>query len=450
MPPFSVSSRRALLGRHFQLTPILALKWPMSERLYYADPFLASFASRVADIREVSRAHNQILWQIALERTAFYPTSGGQPNDMGELKARAPSGAVLDAPVLNVEEDEAGEIWHTTTKPLAAGTVVQGEIDWLRRRDHMQQHSGQHLLSAIFDREAGAHTVSFHLGRAVSTIDLEVEKLAAEDLERVERIANEVVAEDHAVRMRSVSRCEAEGLLASGGLRKLPERTGTIRLIEIEGVDLNACGGTHVRSTGQIGTLSIRGTERVSSGLRVEFLCGLRASEAAHLDLVTLAKASQKLSGKRIQIPEMLDRLLGENKALHKERQKLWGELADYQAAVLAIQEPIEDGLRIVKRAFADRGGEYLRILASRMTSSLPQTCVLLAATAEQPVKIVMASSRDLAIDCGSVLRGALGELGGRGGGGPTMAQGELSSSQVDALFSRVGAELDLQYRERR
>jgi alanyl-tRNA synthetase len=412
----------------------------MVERLYYAEPFLVSFTSHVSDIREVSRSKGQTLWQISLERTAFYPTSGGQPHDTGQLKAIAPSGATLYAPILAVEEDENGEIWHTTPKPLLAGTAVEGELDWIRRRDNMQQHSGQHLLSAVFHRETGAAIISFHLGKMTSTIDLAVDAVSTEELERVEKTVNEKIAEDRAVRIRIIPRSEAEALLASGDLRKLPERDGAIRLIEIEGVDLNACGGTHVSSTGQIGCLLIRGTERVSGGVRIEFVCGLRASQAARLDFSTLNRVARTLSTGHLQLPEAVDRLLSENKALHKERLRLSEELVDYHAARLAVEEPIDHDLRIVRREFAAHDAAYIKLLASRVTAAAPQTFVLLASTAQEPAKVVVASSHDLEIDCAAALREALGEFGGRGGGSAEMAQGQIASNHLDALFSRLAA----------
>src|SRR5271168_1893159 len=192
----------------------------MTERLYYSDSFLRSFSSRVTDIRELSRTDGQSVWQVALERTAFYPTSGGQPYDLGVITATSRSGAVLEVPVVAVEEDEHGEVWHQTLKPLLAGTEVRGEIDWSRRLDHMQQHTGQHLLSAIFSRELGAHTVSFHLGDETSTIDLNTAAIAHASLERIERLANEIIAQDRTISIKTVSRTQAESLLEMGQLRK--------------------------------------------------------------------------------------------------------------------------------------------------------------------------------------------------------------------------------------
>ena len=312
----------------------------MSDRLYYADPSLASFEAHVTDIREVSRNQGRSLWQIALDRSAFYPTSGGQPHDTGMLTATSSGGAVLEAPILAVEEDEQGEVWHTTPKPLLAGTAVRGYVDWSRRRDHMQQHSGQHLLSALVHRQLGAATVSFHLGEMTSTIDLVREAISPEELERVEDAANEIIAEDRAVTMRTIPRAEAEMLLAAGTLHKLPEREGDIRLIEIDEVDLNACGGTHVRSTGQIGGLLIRGTERMRQGIRVEFVCGMRAAVTARRDLATLTRAATALSVGRLEVAEAVERLLAEGKAAHKARQKLTEEMAGYHASMLLLEYP--------------------------------------------------------------------------------------------------------------
>src|SRR5271154_2291385 len=258
----------------------------MTDRLYYDDAFLKSFSAQVLDIREASRADGVSIWQIALDRSAFSPASGGQPPDPGLLTATSRNGATLEVPIESVEEDDQGEVWHFTRKPLLAGTAVQGAIDWPRRLDHIQQHSGQHLLSAVFARELDAQTVSFLLGETASTIDLATSLIAHHSLERVERIANEIIAEDRAVTVRTVDRREAEALLAEGRLRKLPERDGSIRLIEIGHYDLNACGGTHVRSTGQIGGLLIRSVERISRGTRVEFVCGLRSVALARRDFV--------------------------------------------------------------------------------------------------------------------------------------------------------------------
>jgi alanyl-tRNA synthetase len=377
----------------------------MSERLYYADPSLASFDAHVADIREVSRTEGRSLWQIALDRSAFYPTSGGQPHDTGTLTATSSGGALLEAPILAVEEDEHGEIWHTTPKPLLAGTPVRGFIDWSRRRDHMQQHSGQHLLSAVVYRQLGAATLSFHLGEMTSTIDLAREAISHEELDRVEDTVNEIIAEDRAVTIRTIPREEAEMLLAAGSLHKLPDREGNIRLIEIDDIDLNACGGTHVKATGQIGGLLIRGTERMRQGIRVEFVCGLRAAVTARRDLATLTHAATALSVGRLDVAEAVDRLLAETKAAHKANQKLTEELAGYHAASLLQQHPVQGDRRLVRLIFTSQDAAYIKLLASRLTAPSQQTCALLATTQEEPARVVFAATTDIKIDCGSLLR---------------------------------------------
>jgi alanyl-tRNA synthetase len=412
----------------------------MSDRLYYADPSLASFDAHVSDIREVSRTQGRSLWQIALDRSAFYPTSGGQPHDTGTLTATSSGGVLLEAPILAVEEDEQGEVWHTTPKPLLAGTAVRGYVDWSRRRDHMQQHSGQHLLSAVVYRQLGAATVSFHLGEMTSTIDLAREAISQEELDRVEDAVNEIIAEDRAVTMRTISREEAEMLLAAGTLHKLPDREGDIRLIEIDDIDLNACGGTHVEATGQIGGLLIRGTERMRHGVRVEFVCGLRAAVTARRDLATLTHAATALSVGRLDVAEAVDRLLAEAKAANKSRQKLTEELAGYHAASLLHQQPLQGGRRLVRLIFNDQDAGYLKLLASRLIALSPQTCALLATTQEEPARVVVAATADLKIDCGTVLREALAAYGLRGGGSPTMAQGQIPKLHLGDLFDALEA----------
>jgi alanyl-tRNA synthetase len=411
---------------------------PVPDRLYYADSFLKSFPAAVADVRELSRSEGESVWQIALDRTAFYPTSGGQPFDSGFLRAVAPGGASIDIPVDSVEEDEHGQVWHYVHKPLAIGARVEGHLDWQRRFDHMQQHTGQHLLSAVFLSELNAPTVSFHLGDAVSTIDLTGGPFAHHSLERIERLANEIIAEDRPVSVRNVPRAEAESMLAAGQLRKLPERDGDIRLIEIDGIDRNACGGTHLRSTGQIGGLLLRNTEKVTRGVRVEFVCGLRAVRTARADAAILAQLTATLSAGTADIPAAIERLKAETRTAAKDRQRLREELADYHAARLAVEVPIENNLRVVDRAWKDRDPEYCRLLASRLTKAAPSTIILFSTEIADVASIVLARSLDFNFDCGRILRDALSQLGLRGGGSPDFAQGEVPAQQLVALRASV------------
>ena len=342
-----------------------------------------------------------------------------------------------------VEEDEQGAVWHFTRRPLAPGTHVQGHIDWERRFDHMQQHTGQHLLSAVFVSELHAPTVSFHLGESTSTIDLAGGPLAHHSLERVERIANEIVAEDRPVTMRYASREDAETMLAAGELRKLPDRPGSIRLIEIADCDRNACGGTHVRSTGQIGALLLRSVEKVSRGVRVEFVCGLRAVRAARADAAILNQASALLSTGAAELPSAVARLLAEGKSGVKERQRLREELADLQAAVLVAEVPVENGLRLVVRTWKDRDRDFIRLLASRTAAAAPSTSVIFCACEVDPARVFLARSPDLNFNCGQILREELARLGLRGGGSADFAQGDVPARSRRRYRPRSGTQFE-------
>jgi alanyl-tRNA synthetase len=411
---------------------------PDSDRLYYSDSFLKTFTATVAQARELSGGSDgQTIWQISLDRSAFYPTSGGQPFDTGVLSTTSSAGSSVEATVEQVEEDE-NTIWHFARRPFSAGTAVEGHIDWPRRFDHMQQHTGQHLLSAVFSRELQASTVSFHLGESTSTIDLATGTIAHHSLERMERIVNEIIGEDRPVTASFASRSEAESMLAAGDLRKLPERQGSIRVITIADLDRNACGGTHVRSTGQIGGLLIRGVEKVSRGVRVEFVCGLRAVRAARSNAAILTETAGLLSTGAPELPSLLKQMLAESKASLKERQKLREELATYQAAELATKAPLENGLRLIVRTWKDRDRDFVRLLASRAATAAPSTAVFFSAEEADLVRVFLARSPDLGFNCGVILREALASLGLRGGGSPDLAQGEVPAKQEPLLRASV------------
>ena len=307
-----------------------------AERLYYdvpaGDAEALEFRAVVTDIRLDSHAvgdggQKEQVWQVALDRTSFYPVGGGQPWDTGVLVATAKSGAVLEVVIERVEEDDAGEVWHFVRKPLPEGTEIVGRVDAERRMDHAQQHTGQHLLSAMFLREMGAPTVSFHLGADSVTIDLAVEKVSEEEMRRVEAAANRLIYEDRSMRPTWVEREEAEAMLARGELRKLPERAGRMRIVEREGVEFNACGGTHVRSTGAIGGLLVRRVEKVKQGQRVEFCCGLRAVRAAARDYARLRELGALLSVGPADLAGRVAGLIEDKKAAAKELKKLQNQL---------------------------------------------------------------------------------------------------------------------------
>jgi alanyl-tRNA synthetase len=424
----------------------------MTTRLYYADSFLTDFDATVTEIQELSRADGQSLWRIALDRSAFYPTSGGQPHDTGELIATARSGAELTAEIIGVEEDEQREVWHHTKKPLLPGTPIHGSIHRERRVDHIQQHSGQHLLSAAFVRVCNAPTVSFHLGESASTIDLAIEKLSAATLQQVETLANQIIAEDRPLTCTTVSRQQAEAWLASGELRKLPPRSGEIRIIEIKGeeiadnipFDRNACGGTHVRSTGQIGGLHLRGIEKVRDGWRVEFVCGLRAMRTARADFQALTEAARQLSVSFKELPEAIAKLQAEGKQNAKQILAQRSELANFRAAQLLRETLLENGLRLVKLQFTPDDTESAaeaKLLASKLTALEEKTAAIFSwrpGNENEPATVILARSTDLNLDCGTILRHALAELNGRGGGSKDMAQGSIPQESLHSALNTL------------
>ncbi len=401
----------------------------MTERLYYSDSFLYEFDAKVTDIIPASPAQPRPA--VALDRTAFYPTSGGQTFDTGWLE---PSAEVLqaDSPkVLEVAERDDGVILHLLdhATPFTAGLHVHGVIDAERRRDHMQQHSGQHVLSAAFVQLFNMPTVSFHMGDDYCSIDLGTKSLTGQQVEAAEGLANQIVMEDRPVQIRYATQEEALGL----GLRKIPPvERGELRLIDVSGFDLTACGGTHVRSTGQIGAILLRKSEKVKQGVRVEFVCGMRAVKTAHRDYTTLSEAAALYSSHISDVPLQIRKAQEEAKAARRSREQLLGELAERHAATLLAQTPAEHGRKLIAQVFADRDLVYVKLLAQKLTRIEP--CIaLLAATSAEPV-LVFAQSVGQPFDMGALMKDALAQTGGRGGGSKDMAQG--GPEKIDGLES--------------
>src|SRR5437016_10263794 len=294
-----------------------------TRRLYYDDAFETEFTARVissepALIPSVPVAQAPA-WEVVLDRTAFYPASGGQPHDLGKLG---------DANVVDVRDAEDG-ILHIVDRPVKLGEV-KGCINWPRRFDHMQQHTGQHLLSAMFQERYGRSTVSFHLGSEVCTIDLRGPEPTEEILEGAERAANQIIFEDRAVTIRFGT----AGELSRLGVRKEVDREGMLRAIEIEGVELQPCGGTHVRSTGQIGIVLARRCTRIRQDWRVEFVCGGRAERAALRDFQLLRQVAEKLSCAPEDVVSSASRALAERDANFKKIRALLERLADAEAGL--------------------------------------------------------------------------------------------------------------------
>jgi alanyl-tRNA synthetase len=388
----------------------------MTGRLYYHDSFLYEFDARVVESLTLEGKH-----AVVLDRTVFYPTSGGQVHDTGKLLAGG-----REVPVTEVVDEDNGRILHFVAEPLAAGIAVHGNVDAERRRDHVQQHSGQHVLSAAFVRLFNMPTVSFHMGTESCTIDLETQGLSAMQAEKAERLANEITLEDRPVSIRFVALEEARQL----GLRKLPpKQTGDLRLIDITDFDLTACGGTHVRSSGQIGSILLRKIEKVKQGVRVEFVCGLRAVAAARKDYAMLTDAAAIYSSHIHDVPQQVRKSFEESKAAGKAQHKLLEELAELQAQRLLAQSA--GSPRIITAVFADRDAVFIKLLAQKLTASTPGVIAFLAAGAGQST-LVFAQSPGQKHNMGQLLKNALAQLGGRGGGSADMAQGGLPAGAAD------------------
>jgi alanyl-tRNA synthetase len=394
----------------------------MTDRLYYHNSFLYDFDARVVEAFESNGRY-----AIVLDRTAFYPTSGGQVHDLGILTA-----VDKQIPVTEVADDEDGRILHFASALLVAGTQVHGSIDAARRLDHVQQHSGQHVLSAAFIRLFNMPTVSFHMGEESCTIDLETAGLSAAQAQKTEYLANEVIAEDRPVSIRFVPLEEARQL----GLRKLPpKQTGNLRLIDITDFDLTACGGTHVRATGQIGSILLRKIEKVKPGVRVEFVCGLRAVNTARRDYSTLTEAAALYSSHIYDVPQQVRKSLEETKAAGKAQHKLLEELAELYAERLLAQGA--GSPQIITELFPDRDAAFIKLLAQKLTAGKSAVVALLASGAGQPT-LVFAQTPGQKTNMGQLMKDAMTQLGGRGGGSANMAQGGLpaGSADVDKLTS--------------
>ena len=375
----------------------------MTERIYYTEPTKTTFEALVV---AVESSGSQSV--VELDKTAFYPSSGGQPHDTGVLGG---------ARVVDVRELDAGRIGHVITGVLEESQVVTGIVDWPRRFDHMQQHSGQHVLSSVFDQRHSARTVGFHLGQEVSTIDLD-RHLPIEAVAEAELNANETVWRNHPVSIRFATGSE----VASLPLRKEPVRSGDLRLIEIDGVDLSACGGTHVDCTGTIGLIVITATERFRNGLRVSFLCGGRTLKEFRARGVMLTASAQLFSGNESDIPDQITTLQHTVKSLQRAHRAAEARLSVYEAAVLAANaEEMAAWSSIVAAVEVSEAGT-LRMLVNALIAE-PHRVVVLFSSA-LPALVIVARSADLDLDARSILSRLTDRFGGRGGGKSDLAQG--------------------------
>ena len=386
----------------------------MTRRLYYDDSYLTRFEARV-----VERGCDPC--EVYLDRTAFYPNSGGQPFDAGEING-----------VEVIDVIDAGEkIQHRVARPIDTDEV-EGVVDWARRFDHMQQHSGQHLLSAVFNDLFQAPTLSFHLGREVSTIEVGAAALSAEQVREAEERANAIVVENRPITVGYEAASEAQGL------RKASEREGTLRIVSIEDLDRSACGGTHVHSTGEIGPIFIRKLDKIRANVRLEFLCGGRAVRRARADYDALSQVARLLCGPLDESAALVAAQQAKLADAEKAGKRLMLEAAQSRGRVAYFETPADEAgvKRVVREAAKGSLPDDLRAEAQSFTSGAK---AVFAALIDDPPSVLLAVSEDVGVHAGNVLKPALSEVGGRGGGNARVAQGSLPSKEALAeLWTRL------------
>ena len=377
-------------------------KMAKTERLYYTDCYLKEFQAHVVRVSPDAKGV-----RVFLDRTAFYPESGGQPVDHGTLAGH---------PVLDVIE-QGEEIAHVLSESPKAESI-QGMIDWGRRFDHMQQHTGQHVLSAAFEKTGGYKTMSFHLGTELSTIDLDSDRVGAKQIETAEELANQIVFENRPVQISFRGAAEANQL----ELRKPTFREGDVRLVEIQEFDLSACGGTHVRQTGAIGLICIRKVDRTKGLTRVAFVCGGRALRAARQDFSTLTEAARLFSTGLENVPELITKQSQELREAMRERDKLVEALAGFEANELWEAAPERAGMRVVSRRFEAVEGKKAKLMAHAVAKH--PSSVALMGVKGKPATLFFLQSPGGKLSMADVLKQILAKFGGKGGGSRDFAQG--------------------------
>jgi alanyl-tRNA synthetase len=392
----------------------------MTERLYYTNSYCTHFPARVIE---------HAVWEdrpaVVLDRTAFYPNSGGQPSDRGTLDGAA----VLD---VVVREDDGAHV-HVLEHTLRA-TEVEGVLDWPGRFDHMQQHTGQHVLSAAFERVLEANTVGFHMGTELSTIDLDVAHLEPAAALPVEELANQVVWENRPVDVHFVSPDE----LATLPLRRPPVVEGPVRIVEIIDLDVNPCGGTHVARTGEIGLIKIVRLEHRGGETRVEFLCGGRAVRDYRAKSGMVDRLTTLLTVGYWELDQAVERMQAEAKQLRHDLRAARKRLLSAEASDLAQAAAVHGPYRVVGQVWERRDPGELRTLAQELMQR-PGVVALLVSVTER-THLCFARAEGVALDVAALLRDACTQLGGKGGGRPHLAQGSAPATDVTHVNAVLGS----------
>lgn len=395
----------------------------MTVKLYLEDPSRQNFSAEVIERIVIDGKP-----AVVLDQTLFYPTSGGQPHDTGTLN---------DIPVVDVFEDERRRVVHLLQGPLA-GPTVEGRIDWRRRFDHMQQHTGQHLLSQAFIKVCNAETLSFHLGDEGATLDVHQAGLGSETIASVEDLANQIVCENRQVRFHMVAKSD----LDQYPVRKPPAVEEDIRIIEIEDFDYSPCGGTHCSRTGEIGLIKIRRHENYKGGSRIHFLCGFRALKDYRHKTAILKQIGDALSSGEGDLPQNIQKMQDELKRLRWEHNHLRKQLLRYEAGELGSGCRKLGNINVVVKIFEDRNPQELKLLGQLVLENHPDTVVLFGSKAEGKASLFFQRSKELDIDMGKLMQAACAVINGRGGGRPQQAQG--GGSEVDKLEEALTSAGDL------
>ncbi len=396
----------------------------MTHRSYYTDSYTTQFDATLLALSE-----HEGRPALLLDQSYFYPTSGGQAHDLGTIN---------EWPIVDVVVGEGGQIYHILAAlpdDLSDGSTlpkaVLGTINWARRYDHMQQHSGQHLLSQLFYRLLGMETVSVHFGEDESTLDLDAATVTPEQLTQVEQAANDMIYAALPISTYFVNETE----LASVPLRRPPKVKGEIRIVEIQEVDYSACGGTHVQTTGEIGPIKVVRQERRRGQTRVTFLCGKRAVADYIHKHELLTQAAAIYSTDIAQVPELLARGQEQVKTLQRQVDELTTQLLGYEVEGVAATAVTIGDTQVVVQKWADRSVDAVKTLAN-LLQARPNMIALLATTAGSNATVIFARSPDVTIHMGNLLRDALKAFGGSGGGRPEFAQGGgVPVEQVTALL---------------
>jgi len=395
----------------------------LSKRLYYEEPYLQEFKGKILEKIKINSKS-----AIILDKTCFYPTSGGQPNDLGFIQ---------NISIIDVIEDN-DKIIHVLKNDIRekCGEVVIGKINWERRFDHMQQHSGQHILSAAFEKLWNADTVSFHLGDEICTLDIMKDDITPEEVKRGEILANNVVLENKPIKVYFVDQEEANKL----NLRKIPPQKGDIRIVEIKDFDICACCGTHCGTAGEVGLIKILKWEKRGEKIRLDFICGKRSLKDYYWKNELIKNISNKLTIKDTELGEAVERVLEERKETRKELREIKEKLQEHEAKRLIDEASIRDNrIKIINKVFEEKNFQEVRGLVQKIIN-LDDSVVVLSGIKSKGdgggAKILFACSRVLEYDMNGLIREAGKFIEGRGGGTPNFAQagGKRAEGIEDAL----------------